>query len=193
MRAINNIHCRRKQCSHDRGFALHEVLVASSILTISISGYTTGIIRSNSITHQGSLRKAAESVMTDDLETTIKRHFYTYRCHQGPCKTGVDEVNKNLMYYDLNSETDKKSFKKTCESRTLAKDLLGEQKNGIAIGEKSIKSEKLKNAGISITRKIALDEQNQNKAIVSYTASKAQDTVATIKTVLIPNAVYWCS
>ena len=79
----------QKRKLQEKGQTLHEVLVASSILAITISGFSSGIVRSNQITHKASLREAAESVMTNDLESVVKRRFYTFRCAQGPCKAAT--------------------------------------------------------------------------------------------------------
>ena len=52
-----------QQARHELGQTLHEVLIASSILGIAISGFTSGIIRSNQITHQASLRNSGPAQM----------------------------------------------------------------------------------------------------------------------------------
>ena len=82
------------------------MLIASSILAISISGFASGIIRSNRITDQASLRKVAESVMANDLELIVKRRFYTFRCRQGPCRAATTENDESLMYYDKDDSDD---------------------------------------------------------------------------------------
>ena len=94
----------------ESGQTLHEVLIASSILAISISGFASGIIRSNRITDQASLRKVAESVMANDLESIVKRRFYTFRCRQGPCHGATTENDRSLMYYDKDDSDDKQTL-----------------------------------------------------------------------------------
>jgi len=172
---------------------LHEVLIASSILAITISGFTSGIIRSNQITHQASLRKAAESVMTNDLESTVKRRFYTFRCRQGPCQAATAENDKSLMYYDREDSDDKQDFISLCNARDLANELLSENEDDVTTGEQTINSSSLSNQGITITRTISLDDSNNNQAIIEYEAEKDSEVIATIKTTLVPNAVHWCS
>ena len=72
----------KRQVLQESGQTLHEVLIASSILAITVSGFSSGIIRSNNITYQASLRKSAESVIANDLESNVKRRFYTFRCNR---------------------------------------------------------------------------------------------------------------
>ena len=177
----------------ESGQTLHEVLIASSILAITISGFTSGIIRSNQITHQASLRKAAESAITDDLESTVKHRFYTFRCRQGPCKAATAENDKSLMYYDKEDSEDKKDFISHCNSRDLARELLSEDENNVTTGEQTISSSLLADRNITITRTISLDGSNNNQAIIEYDAEKDNEVIATIKTTLVPNAVHWCS
>ena len=76
------IKTNKRQVLQESGQTLHEVLIASSILAITVSGFSSGIIRSNNITHQASLRKSAESVIANDLESNVKRRFYTFRCNK---------------------------------------------------------------------------------------------------------------
>jgi len=177
----------------ESGQTLHEVLIASSILAITISGFTSGIIRSNQITHQASLRKAAESVIANDLESKVKRRFYTFRCKQGPCKAATAENDKSLMYYDKEDSEDKKDFISHCNSRDLARELLSEDENNVTTGEQTISSSLLADRNITITRTISLDGSNNNQAIIEYDAEKDNEVIATIKTTLVPNAVHWCS
>ena len=184
---------RNQQARHESGQTLHEVLIASSILAISISGFTSGIIRSNQITHQASLRKAAESVMANDLESTVKRRFYTFRCRQGPCQAATAETDKSLMYYDREDSDDKQDFISLCNARDLASELLSESEDDVTTGEQTINSSSLSNQGITITRTISLDDSNNNQAIIEYEAEKDSEVIATIKTTLVPNAVHWCS
>ena len=181
------------QTRQESGQTLHEVLIASSILAITISGFTSGIIRSNQITHQASLRQAAESVIGNDLESTVKRRFYTFRCRQGPCRAETEENDKSLMYYDQEDSDDKKDFSTLCNSRALANELLSENKDDITTGKKTINSSSLSNQGLTITRTISLDNSNSNQAIIEYEAEKNDEVIATIKTTLVPNAVHWCS
>ena len=181
------------QTRQESGQTLYEVLIASSILAITISGFTSGIIRSNQITHQASLRKAAESVIGNDLESTVKRRFYTFRCRQGPCRAETEENDKSLMYYDQENSDDKKDFSVLCNSRALANELLSENKDDITTGKKTINSSSLSNQGLTITRTISLDNSNSNQAIIEYEAEKDSEVIATIKTTLVPNAVHWCN
>ena len=184
-----------QQTLQESGQTLHEVLIASSILAITISGFTSGIISSNQITHQSSLRQAAESVITNDLESTVKRRFYTYRCKQGPCKAATEENDKILMYYDSKDSDDKKDFISRCNARDLARDLLSKDVNDISTGKKTIDIARssLADKDITIIRTISLDDSNENQAIVEYNAEKDNAVIATIKTTLVPNAVHWCS
>ena len=184
---------RNQQAQQVSGNTLHEVLVASSILAITISGFTSGIIRSNQITHKASLRKAAESVMTNDLESKVKRRFYTFRCRQGPCLNVTEENDKSLMYYNREDSDDKKDFIELCSERDLASELLSENEDNVSIGEQTINSSLLSNQGITITRTTSLDDSNNNQAIVEYKAEKDSEVIATIKTTLVPNAVHWCN
>ena len=181
------------QTRKESGQTLYEVLIASSILAITISGFTSGIIRSNQITHQASLRKAAESVIGNDLESTVKRRFYTFRCRQGPCRAETEENDKSLMYYDQEDSDDKKDFSVLCNSRALANELLSENKDDITTGKKTINNSSLSNQGLTITRTISLDNSNSNQAIIEYEAEKDSEVIATIKTTLVPNAVHWCN
>ena len=175
------------------GNTLHETLIASSILMITISGFTGGIIRSNQITHQSSLRKAAESVMANDLESNVKRRFYTFRCRQGPCRNVIEENDKSLMYYNREDSDDKQEFVDLCSARDLANELLSESEDDVTTGEQKINSSLLSSQGITITRTTSLDDSNRNQAIVEYKAVKDSEVIATIKTTLVPNAVHWCS
>tara|TARA_B100001939_G_C16741664_1_gene529996 strand:- start:24 stop:614 length:591 start_codon:yes stop_codon:yes gene_type:complete len=184
---------RNLQRWQDSGQTLHEVLIASSILAITISGFTSGIIHSNQITQQTSLRKAAESVMAHDLESIVKRRFYTFRCRQGPCRTATDENDMTLMYYDREDSDDKQNFNSLCNARDLASDLLSENEDDVSTGEKTINNTSLGNQGITITRSISLNESNNNQAIIKYEAEKDSEVIATIKTTLVPNAVHWCN
>ena len=182
-----------KQARHELGQTLHEVLIASSILGITISGFTSGIIRSNQITHQSSLRKAAESVMANDLELIVKRRFYTFRCRQGPCRAATTENDESLMYYDKDDSDDKQDFIGLCNSRSLASELLSDNEDDVTTGENIINDSSLTNQDITITRTISLDDSNNNQAIIEYEAEKNSEVIATIKTTLVPNAVHWCS
>ena len=184
-----------QQILQESGQSLHEVLIASSILAITISGFTSGIIRSNQVTHQASLRQAAEGVITNDLESTVKHRFYTFRCKQGPCKAATAENVKSLMYYDRKDSDDKKDFISRCNARDLARDLLSKDVNDVSTGKKTlnIASSSLADQDITIIRTISLDNSNKNQAIVEYDAEKDNKVIATIKTTLVPNAVHWCS
>jgi len=178
----------------ESGQTLHELLIASSILSIAISGFSSGIIRSNQITHQSSLRKAAESVITNDLESNVKLRFYTFRCKQGPCKDAIEENDKNLMYYEPDNSIDKNKFKDSCEKRILAKELLDKNKDlGEKDERKKIPTDGIADKeGIEIFRIISYDG-NKNQATIVYEAEKDSEILATIKTTLVPNAVHWCS
>ena len=182
------------QALQDSGQTLHEILIASSILAITISGFSSGIIRSNKITHQASLRKSASSVIANDLESNVKRRFYTFRCKQGPCKDSIEENDKSLMYYESDNSVDKDNFNYSCKNRILAKELLGENKDLGTKGEKiKISTDGIVDReGINITRTISFGE-NENQATVVYEAEKDSEVIATVKTTLVPNAVHWCS
>ena len=182
------------QALQDSGQTLHEILIASSILAITISGFSSGIIRSNKITHQASLRKSAASVIANDLESNVKRRFYTFRCKQGPCKDSIEENDKSLMYYESDNSVDKDNFNYSCKNRILAKELLGENKDLGTKGEKiKISTDGIVDReGINITRTISFGE-NENQATVVYEAEKDSEVIATVKTTLVPNAVHWCS
>ena len=183
----------RKKIWQESGQTLHEVLIASSILAISISGFASGIIRSNRITDQASLRKVAESVMANDLELIVKRRFYTFRCRQGPCRAATTENDESLMYYDKDDSDDKQDFIGLCNSRSLASELLSDNEDDVTTGEHIINDSSLTNQDITITRTISLDESNNNQAVIKYEAEKNNEVIATIKTTVVPNAVHWCS
>ena len=182
------------QALQDSGQTLHEILIASSILAITISGFSSGIIRSNKITHQASLRKSAASVIANDLESNVKRRFYTFRCKQGPCKDSIEENDKSLMYYESDNSVDKDNFNYSCKNRILAKELLGENKDLGTKGEEiKISTDGIVDReGIKITRTISFGK-NENQATVVYEAEKDSEVIATVKTTLVPNAVHWCS
>ena len=185
-----------KKAQQESGQTLHELLIASSFLAIAISGFSKGIISSNQVTHQDSLRKAAESRIADDLESIVKRRFYTFRCRQGPCRAETEENARSLMYYNRNNSDDKQDFISHCNARDLASELLLENENNITTGEQTIEtgnSSLLSRQDIAITRTISLDESNHNQAIIEYEAVKDSEVLATIKTTLVPNAVHWCS
>lgn len=195
MKQILNSKQRRSNGSkswQEPGQTLHELLIASSILSIAISGFSSGIIRSNQITHQSSLRKAAESVITNDLESNVKHRFYTFRCRQGPCQNSIEENGKGLMYYDRDDSDDKQDFISSCNARDLARELLEEEGAPFTTGEQPIRSS-LDGQDITITRTISLDSSNENQATIEYEAEKESEVIATIKTTLVPNAVHWCS
>ena len=182
------------QALQDSGQTLHEILIASSILAITISGFSSGIIRSNKITHQASLRKSAASVIANDLESNVKRRFYTFRCKQGPCKDSIEENDKSLMYYESDNSVDKDNFNYSCKNRILAKELLGENKDLGTKGEKiKISTDGIVDReGVNITRTISFGE-NENQATIVYEAEKDSEVIATVKTTLVPNAAHWCS
>ena len=189
-----NKRLNNQKARQESGQTLHELLIASSILSIAITGFSSGIIRSNQITHRSSLRKAAESVIAKDLESNVKRRFYTFRCKQGPCQNSIEENDKNLMYYEQDDSDDKQDFINSCNARDLAKELLDEDIDGITTGEQHIQTnDSLANEEVTITRSISLDDSNSNKAIIKYEAEKESKVIATIKTTLVPNAVNWCS
>ena len=182
-----------KKACQESGQTLHELLIASSILAITLCGFTSGIIRSKKITHQSSLHKTAESIMANDLESIVKRRFYTFRCRQGPCQAATSENDKNLMYYDLEDSEDKQDFISHCNARDLARDLLSEDENDVTTGEQTINSSALTNQEITITRTISLDDSNRNQAIVEYEAERDGKVISTLQSILVPNAVHWCS
>ena len=183
----------REKIWQESGQTLHEVLIASSILAISISGFASGIIRSNRITDQASLRKVAESVMANDLELIVKRRFYTFRCRQGPCRAATTENDESLMYYNKDDSDDKQDFIDLCNSRSLASELLSDNEDDVTTGEHIVNDSSLTNQDITITRTISLDESNNNQAVIEYEAEKNNEVIATIKTTVVPNAVHWCS
>ena len=173
----------KRQVLQESGQTLHEVLIASSILAITVSGFSSGIIRSNNITHQASLRKSAESVIANDLESNVKRRFYTFRCKQGPCKDAIEENDKSLMYYEPNDSSDRKEFNDSCENRILAKELLDKNKD---LGEedqaKEVPVDGMANRErIKIFRRISYGD-NENQAIILYEAKKGSEVIATVKT-----------
>ena len=182
-----------KKASQESGQTLHEVLIASAILAITISGFTSSIIRSNQITHKASLRNVAESVMSNDLESTVKRRFYTYRCKQGPCMDAIDENDNSLMYFEERNSDDKQDFIRLCNERDHARELLSENEGGVNEEEQLIKEIRSPNQNITITRNITLDDSNNNQAIVEYEAEQGSEVIATMKAILVPNAVHWCS
>ena len=182
-----------KRARKESGQTLHELLIASSILAITLSGFTSGIIRSNNITYQSSLHKTAESIMANDLESTVKRRFYTFRCRQGPCQAATSENDVSLMYYDREDSDDKQDFISHCNARDLARELLSEDENDVTTGEQTIDSSALTNQEITITRTISLDDSNRNQAIIEYEAERDSKVIATLKSVLVPNAVHWCN
>ena len=182
-----------KKASQESGQTLHEVLIASSILAITISGFTSSIIRSNQITHKASMRNVAESVMSNDLESTVKRRFYTYRCKQGPCMDAIDENDNSLMYFEERNSDDKQDFIRLCNERDHARELLSENEGGVNEEEQLIKEIRSPNQNITITRNITLDDSNNNQAIVEYEAEQGSEVIATMKAILVPNAVHWCS
>ena len=182
-----------KKARKESGQTLHELLIASSILAITLSGFTSGIIRSKKITHQSSINKMAESIMSNDLESIVKRRFYTFRCRQGPCQAATSENDKSLMYYDLEDSDDKQDFISQCNARGLARDLLSEDVNDVTTGEQTINSSALTNQEITITRTISLDESNRNQAVVEYEAERDSKVIASLKSILVPNAVHWCN
>ena len=182
-----------KKAGQESGQTLHEVLIASSILAITISGFTSGIIRSNQITHKASLRNVAESVMSNDLESIVKRRFYTYRCKQGPCMDATDENDNSLMYFEEGNSDDKQDFIGLCNERDHARELLSENEDGVNEEEQLIKEIRSLNPNVTITRNITLDDSNNNQAIVEYEAEQGSEVIATMKAILVPNAVHWCS
>ena len=97
------------------------------------------------------------------------------------------------MYYDKNDSDDKVEFIESCNSRSLAKDLLAEDVNDVTTGDETLDNSSLLDSEITLTRTIALDKSNSNQAIIEYKAEKDTDVIATIKTTLVPNAVHWCS
>ena len=97
------------------------------------------------------------------------------------------------MYYDREDSDDKQDFISHCNARDLARDLLSEAENDVTTGEQIIKSNALTNQGITITRAISLDDSNSNQAIVEYEAEQDRQVIATLKSVLVPNAVHWCN
>ena len=70
-------------------FSLHHQFWPSQLAALAVA--LSDPIRSPT---KASLRQAAESVMTNDLESVVKRRFYTFRCNQGPCKAATSKMIK---------------------------------------------------------------------------------------------------
>ena len=170
--------------------------MASSVLAITVIAVTRGIINAQGITQQTSQRRAAEALIANDLETTVRQRFFSFRCSQGPClPTNTDaqvllkNQDKPLSYYDDNN---KQAFINSCQNRQLAKDLLAAKTNGVTTGESTLSSPGYELKGVVVQRRIALDENNGNRAIVEYHAQRNNKPIAYRKAILIPNAVHWC-
>ena len=131
--------------------------------------------------------------MANDLESIVKRRFYTFRCRQGPCRAETTENDKSLMYYDKDDADDKQDFVGLCNSRSLASELLSDNEDDVTTGEHILNDSSLTNQDITITRTISLGDSNNNQAVIEYEAEKDGEVIATIKTTLVPNAVHWCS
>ena len=170
--------------------------MASSVLAITVMAVTRGIINAQGITQQTSQRRAAEALIANDLETTVRQRFFSFRCSQGPClpaNTDAQVLLKNqdkpLRYYD---DDNKQAFINSCQNRQLAKDLLAAKTNGVTTGESTMSSPGYELDGVVVQRRIALDENNGNRAIVEYHAQRNNKPIAYRKAILIPNAVHWC-
>ena len=184
------------QTAQQTGQSLTEVLMASSILAITVTAVMRGIMNAQGVTQKTSQRHAAEALIANDLETTVRQHFFSFRCTQGPClPKGTDaqvllkNQDKPLRYYN---EKNKQEFIESCQKRQLAKDLLAEKTDGIMISQATLTSPEHLLKGIKIERSISLDENNQNRAVIEYQALRQNKSIAYRKAILIPNAVHWC-
>ena len=76
---LNNslIEAARKSAS---GHVLHEVMVASSLLAITVVSISSSIIKSNAVTASAGDIQQSASLIKHDLETIVKPRFYSYRC-----------------------------------------------------------------------------------------------------------------
>ena len=178
------------------GQSLTEVLVASSVLAITLMAVTRGIINAQGITQRSSQRHAAEALIANDLETTVRQRFFSFRCSQGPClpKETESQVllknqDKPLRYYN---DDNKQAFINSCQNRQLAKDLLATPTDGIASGESTLSGTGHLLKGVVVKRRINLVENNANSAVVEYEALHNNKRIAYRKAILIPNAVHWC-
>ena len=178
------------------GQSLTEVLVASSVLAITVMAVTRGIINAQGITQQSSQRRAAEALIANDLETTVRQSFFSFRCSQGPClpastdaQVRLKNQDKPLRYYD---DDNKQAFINSCQNRQLAKDLLAAKTNGVTTGESTLSSSGYELNGVVVQRRIELDKNNGNLAVVEYQARRNNKPIAYRKAILIPNAVHWC-
>ena len=178
------------------GQSLTEVLVASSVLAITIMAVSRGMINAQGMTHLTSQRNAAQALMTNDLETTMRQRFFSFRCSQGPClpastdqRVLIQNQDKPLRYYN---DENKQDFIKSCQKRQLAKDLLAANVDGITTGQATLASSSHLLKGITIERSIELDKDNQNRVFVKYEARRNNKQIAYHKAILIPNAVHWC-
>ena len=128
--------------------------------------------------------------------TTVRQRFFNFRCSQGPClpaNTDAQLLLKNqdkpLRYYN---DDNKQAFIRSCQNRQLARDLLADKANGVIAGQSSLNSSDQLLSGIKIARKIDIDSNNGNRAVVEYEATRKSKRIAYHKAVLIPNAVHWC-
>lgn len=183
----------RKRAS---GQALHEVMVASSLLAITVISISSSVIKSNAVTASAGDIQQSASLIKHDLETIVKPRFFSYRCSQGPCIGKAVELEERLQNESkpLNYYTDdnKAEFYSLCSSRTLAKDLLEEEVDGIKLGKTTL-NENTDKEPIRIERSIGLVSGNANSAEVIYSAYINEKIVSTSHSVLVPNAVNWCS
>ena len=185
-----------RQTALPPGQSLTETLVASSMLAITVMAVTRGIINAQGITQQTSQRRAAEALIANDLETTVRQRFFSFRCSQGPClpaNTDAQVLLKNqdkpLRYYD---DGNKQAFINSCQNRQLARDLLAAKTNGVTTGESTLSSSGYELDGVVVQRRIALDKNNGNRAVIEYQAQRNNKPIAYRKAILIPNAVHWC-
>lgn len=192
---LNNslIEAARKRAS---GQVLHEVMVASSLLAITVISISSSIIKSNAVTASAGDIQQSESLIKHDLETIVKPRFHSYRCSQGPCfgktvelEERLNNESKPLNYY---TNDNKSEFQSLCSSSSLAKDLLEEEVDGIKLGETTL-DETGNKKHLRIERSISLTSDNANSAEVTYTAYIDENIIATSHSVLVPNAAHWCS
>ena len=104
-------------------------------------------------------------------------------------KSFLKNQDKPLRYYD---DDNKQAFINSCQNRQLAKDLLAAKINGVTTGESTLSSSGYELNGVVVQRRIELDENNGNRAIVEYQAQRNNKPIAYRKAILIPNAVHWC-
>ena len=101
----------------------------------------------------------------------------------------LQNQTKPLNYY---TDDNKSEFQSLCSSRSLAKDLLGEEMDGVKTGKTTLDRMGSKKH-LRIERSISLVPDNANRAEVTYKAYINENIITTSHSVLVPNAVHWCS